>query len=171
MLSEKEIDPLIERAFNESPDFVTWFLSKTSYKNVNAKCVWSRSDHPWGKIAFEYEDPKTGGISEIVRDSETDVLVVLESEQGKRFAFHIENKLADGSFTLYQPEMYKPRARAWLKSSKHGLYTEFETVLFSPIAFYKKNMEAARKFDRYITYEEASIFIPELQDNCKWPVA
>lgn len=170
MLNEKEIDPLIEKAFNENPEFVTWFLSKTKFKGVSANCVWSRSDHPWARLTFNLLNPETGENQEITRDSETDVLVVLESMSQDRFAFHIENKLANGHFTLYQPDMYKQRAEAWIGSKNHGCYSEFETVLFTPLAFYKKNITEAYKFDRYVSYEEASIFIPELVENCYWPI-
>jgi hypothetical protein len=77
MLTEKQIDPIIENAFSESDAFVEWFLSKTKFKGVDAKCVWSRSDHPWGRFTFEIADSKTGSTEQITRDSETDVLVVL----------------------------------------------------------------------------------------------
>ncbi|QYK13192.1 hypothetical protein K0I63_01325 [Shewanella rhizosphaerae] len=170
MLTEKQIDPLIEEAFNESDAFVEWFLSKTKFRGIDAKCVWSRSDHPWGRFTFEISDPNTGATEQITRDSETDVLVVLEGTTGKRFAFHIENKLAGGHFTLHQPDMYKMRANSWLNDDKFGDYDDFETVLISPLAFYKNNIEAAKPFDRYISYEEASIFLPELSENCVWPI-
>jgi len=170
MLSEKQIDPLVELAFNNSPEFLRWFISKTNYKGLNGSCVWSRSNHPWGRLTFNLKDPETDQYREMTRDSETDVLVVLEEDSGKRFAFHIENKLADGHFTLFQPDMYKQRAEAWLRNEKFGNYSEFETILLSPLAFYKRNREEAEKFDRYISYEEASIYIPELADNCQWPI-
>ena len=170
MLTEKQIDPIIEKAFNDSPKFINWFLSKTKFSGSETKCVWSRSDHPWGRFTFDIKDPNTGKISEITRDSETDVLIVLEDTSGKRFAFHIENKLAQGHFTLYQPDMYKMRAESWLENEKYGNYNEFETILFAPIAFYKNNIDVAKPFDRFISYEEASIFIPELKNNCQWPI-
>jgi len=170
MLTEKQIDPIIENAFKESSDFVQWFLSKTKFNGSIAKCVWSRSDHPWGRFTFKLPELDTSEEKEIIRDSETDVLVVLEDTNSKRFAFHIENKLAEGHFTLYQPDMYKMRAEAWLEIEKFGNYIDFETILFAPLAFYKNNIEAAKPFDRYISYEEASIFIPEIIENCKWPI-
>ncbi len=78
--------------------------------------------------------------------------------------------MAVGHFTPHQPEMYKMRSEAWLNNEKFGNYSDFETVLFSPLAFYKNNHMTAEPFDRYISYEEASIFIPELVRNCEWPI-
>ena len=170
MYCEKDLDPIIEKAFNDSEDFVKWFLSKTKYTDTDARCVWSRSDSPWSKITFKHVDPETGVESDITRDSETDILVVLEADDGVRFAFHIENKLAGGSYTQYQPEMYRSRANAWINNDKYGRYTEFETVLLAPLAFYKNNLETSKPFDRYVSYEEASIFIPELVGACRWPI-
>lgn len=170
MLSEKQIDPIIEKAFNDSADFVEWFLNKTKFKGSDAKCVWSRSDHPWGRFTFNIREPKSGELKEITRDSETDVLIVFEESNSKRFALHIENKLAEGHFTKYQPEMYKMRAESWLRNNNYGDYSDFETILFSPLSFYKKNKDSAKAFDRYVSYEEASIFIPELAENCIWPI-
>ncbi len=82
MLSEKQIDPIIENAFLHSQAFVDWFISKTKFNGLKAKCVWSRSDHPWGRFTFNIKDSVSGKINEITRDSETDVLVVLEDESG-----------------------------------------------------------------------------------------
>ena len=170
MYLEKDLDSVIERAFLDSNEFVAWFLSKTKFSQLQPKPVWSRSDHPWCKISFTHIDKDTGEELQISRESETDILVVMESSIGQRFAFHIENKLAAGKFTPYQPEMYGARAKHWLNQEKYGGYSDFETILFAPLFFYKKNLVESKLFDRYISYEEASIFIPELRGSCQWPI-
>ena len=104
-------------------------------------------------------------IEKVIRDSETDILVVFESSAKKRFALHIENKLGKGHFTQYQPEMYSERAKLWQGNKRYCEYTDYETVLIAPIEFYRRNFEDANKFDRYVSYEEISILLPIFEVN------
>ena len=157
--SEKDLDKVLDDGFKNSQEFSKWFLSKTRFSNLGASYRWSRSDHPWGRFTFEVKNQKTGKNEEITRDSETDILVVFESESNKRVAIHIENKLANGKFTQYQPEFYSKRAEAWLNDEKFGNYTDFETVLVAPIEFYTNNFEASKYFDKFISYEEVAILL------------
>src|SRR5437763_16413940 len=54
----------------------------------------------------------------VTRQGETDVLFVFAfgTEPGRRLALHIENKLASGRFTAFQPEVYDARARLWCRN-------------------------------------------------------
>ena len=110
------------------------------------------------------ENPETGELESITRDSETDVLVIYETIQGNRLALHIENKLANGKYTPYQPEFYPRRASAWLDNEKYGGYSDYETVLVAPIEFYSNNFSESQIFDRFIPYEEIGLLLPEFSE-------
>ncbi len=160
-LNEKDLDKILEDGFKNSDSFSKWFLSKTRFSNLNAKYKWSRSDNPWGRFTFELENEETGKIEQITRDSETDVLVVFETRTGNNIALHIENKLANGTYTQYQPDFYQKRAEIWRNNKKYGNYSDFETVLVAPIEFYRNNFEASQHFDKFVSYEETGILLPE----------
>jgi len=158
--TEKDFDQAIDDAFKKSKVFSQWFLKKTKFANENASYLWSRSDNPWGRFTITITNSETGIEEEVTRDSETDILVVYENADGNRFALHIENKLANGKFTEYQPESYAFRAEKWKNQEKFGNYNDFETILISPLEFYRRNFDAANVFDRFVSYEEISIILP-----------
>lgn len=51
-----------------------------------------------------------------------------------------------------------------MNKEKYGNYSDFETVLVAPIEFYENNFEASRCFDKYVSYEEIAILLPEFSD-------
>ncbi len=155
-ITEKTLDKAIDEAFKISPDFASWFLSKTKFSGENASYLWSRSNYPYGSVPSIIQNSATGVEEEIIKESETDILVVFEAEESKRFALHIENKLAHGKFTPLQPEHYAERAKLWLGDPKYYNYADYETVLIAPRVFYERWTEDAKKFDRYISHEEIS---------------
>ena len=159
-VTEKALDGAIEEKFKTSHPFVTWFLGKTKFSDTHATYHWSRSNNPWGRVAVTIQDPKTGLKKKIVRDSETDILVVFESKDKERFALHIENKLANGSFTEYQPELYSQRARTWLRNEKYCSYTDYETILIAPQKFRDRWTKESQLFDQFISHEDISKYIP-----------
>ena len=109
MLNEKTLDPELEEALKNDAAFRQWFLGKTKKGAKYPEYVWSRSDHPWGKVKLLLPNEQTGALEMIAREGETDVLAVFEN-QTKRLGIHIENKLASGHFTPYQPEVCAARA-------------------------------------------------------------
>jgi len=159
-LNENDLDKILENRFKNSELFSTWFLSKTKFSKLTPRYKWSRSDNPWGRFTVEIVNEDTGKKEVITRDSETDILVVFESEK-ENIALHIENKLANGKFTQYQPELYSKRAKAWCNNNKYGNYSDFETILVAPVKFYKNNFLASQHFDKFVSYEEIGILIPE----------
>jgi len=161
IFSEKILDYALEQGFKESALFSNWFLSKTRFSKISASYVWSRSDSPWGRFTFRITNNDTNVEAEITRDSETDVLVVFEDRKDNRVALHIENKLANGKFTKYQPEFYQQRAEAWLENEKFGRYSDYETVLVAPLEFYRNNFPESQHFNKYVSYEEIAILLPE----------
>jgi hypothetical protein len=162
--NEKDLDKILDDGFKNSELFSKWFLSKTRFSKLNASYKWSRSDNPWGRFTFEVEDLSTGKKEKITRDSETDILVVFEDVNKNNIALHIENKLANGSFTQYQPEFYSKRAEVWCNNEKFGNYIDFETVLVAPIEFYTNNFEVSQHFDKFVSYEEVGILLPEFSE-------
>jgi hypothetical protein len=159
-LTEKQLDKIIEAAF-DNPVFAKWFLGKTRVGPLDAERKFSTSANPWGKITARIADPVTGDMHEVTRECETDILVVFEEAiSHKRFALHIENKLAGGKFTPLQPDFYRPRAQKWLKDPKYGAYTEFATVLISPQVFYDRFKNECAKFDYFVSHEDIAKHLP-----------
>jgi len=162
---EKQLDALLNEKLESSSLFLTWFLSKTKFNNQRYYYYWSRADHPWGTIPITYFYDGSGSKVTENRQSETDVLLVVESDSGRRAALHIENKLANGHFTELQPEMYHQRAAHWLLNEKYKNYSDFQTVLIAPLQFYDRNRKHAKLFDVYISHEEISQYIPEFGNH------
>jgi hypothetical protein len=154
MKNEKQLDAALESSLEADAEFRHWFLSQTKTGNSFKELVLLRADYPWGKFRAILPNPLTGAIEVVVREAETDILLVIERDDGKRIGFHIENKLASGSFTPHQPEMYAVRAEAWRKNSDYGNYDEWETVLIAPQAFFEKFKSDASKFISFISHEE-----------------
>lgn len=159
--TEKSLDQAIDDTFKSNPDFVKWFLCRTKFAGVQASYFWSRSNNPWGRIKIQIPNEATGEMETIIRESETDVLVVFESDAGRRFAVHIENKLSTGSFTPYQVEMYPIRAEKWQGDSRYRNYQDWDTVLIAPVHFVDRNKADCKKFGQIVTHEELAEFIPE----------
>jgi hypothetical protein len=161
--TEKDLDLALENAFKESPEFASWFLRRTKFSDIDAHYHWSRSDHPWGRIALDWTNPETGVQEVVIKESETDVLVVYMNKDGTTYALHIENKKKDGKFEPLQPDMYPYRARQWLGNPKYCSYTDFQTVLVAPKEFYERNKSDADKFDCYVSYEDIAERIPDFR--------
>src|SRR5690348_12756977 len=111
--TEKDLDRALEEALKTNPVFTEWFVGRTKFRDLGASYLWSRSNHPWGRFEFSVLNPQTGDQETVIKEGETDVLVVLEDFAKRRVAIHIENKLASGHFTSFQPELYASRAACW----------------------------------------------------------
>lgn len=161
LFSEKQLDAALEHAFKSDPEFARWFISKTRFADRSATYHWSRSDHPWGRVAYVVADPKTGAEVSSIKECETDVLVVFKANDGEHIALHVENKLGTGRFTAHQPELYAVRAKQWQGDPKYGSYTDFDTVLLAPRAFIQGNADQARHFGCVISHEELAEYLPQ----------
>jgi hypothetical protein len=160
MSREKELDTALEEALKTDAAFCRWFLSKTKFGADYPQYVWSRSNYPWGKVRLLLPNEQTGALEMVAREGETDVLVVFESSSKRRLGMHIENKLASGSFTKYQPEVCAARADAWARNDAYGNYDSWETVLLAPMSFYQRCTAEARKFTSFIAHEDVAAHIP-----------
>jgi hypothetical protein len=158
--TEKQLDAALEAALKSDSKFTQWFLSKTKFTDRQAAYFWSRSDHPWGTIDYTSTDPETGITETSRKECETDVLVVLHTQDNEAVALHIENKIEAGKFTALQPELYAPRAEQWKGNPKYQSYTDFQTVLVAPNAFRDRNLAQANLFDCFIAHEDIARFIP-----------
>ena len=163
-MDEKSIDAALENAFIQNREFQHLFLTLIDVNPDEYEYHWSRSDNPWSRIEAVVIDEETGEPEKITRDSETDVIVILQHRHSdKRLAIHIENKLANGHFTKYQPQLYPIRAESWKNTDKFQNYSDFVTVLVAPDAFYHKYSVQAKPFDHYVSYESLKDYLPEVQ--------
>jgi len=165
MRTEKDLDRALEAALENDLAFGAWFLRQTRFQAVNARRVWSRSDNPWCRVTLPLANNQTGDIELVAREGETDVLVVFETQDGRRLGVHVENKLATGSFTPFQPEVYAARAQTWKRNPNYGNYDEWETVLLAPLAFYRRYTSEARKFGAFIAHESVAAYLPDFRND------
>jgi hypothetical protein len=160
LLSEAVLDKALALALFERGEFGAWFLSRTKFRGEQAWCVFCRSDNPWSTVRLERSNPVSGELDILAKQCETDVLAVFETEDGRRLALHIENKLASGSFTPLQPELYRERMIQWKGRPLLGRYSDATTVLVAPKAFYEKFRDAASTFEAYVSHEDIAEHIP-----------
>jgi hypothetical protein len=165
MPKEKVLDRALESALIQDASFRQWFIDKTRFQGIIPTCHWSRSDNPWCRVTLYLPNPHTGKAELVKRDGETDILFVFQAESGRRLALHIENKLASGRFTLYQPEVYEARAKLWVRNMDYGDYDEWETVLVAPSSFLKRNAASAQKFGVSIAHEDIAVYLPIFSAN------
>jgi hypothetical protein len=162
---EKALDQALEKAFKRDDAFRQWFLSKTKQGAKYSCCVWSRSNYPWAKVKVLLPNEHTGALEMVAREGETDVLAVFEEHETKRrLGIHIENKLASGHFTPFQPEVCAARADFWVRNADYGNYDEWETVLLAPVSFFQRNVADARKFTTFISHEDVAVHLSSFRD-------
>jgi len=163
--SEKELDRALDKGLERLPHFADWFLARTTFAGNQGVRVWSRSDHPWGALPLQVVNPETLAVETVVKESETDIIVVYLLDGVRRVGLHIENKVGMGKFRPHQADFYAQRARAWVGIEKYGSYTEWSTVLVAPDGFRARYPEESAKFDTFISHEEISEFIPLFDPN------
>lgn len=167
--SEKELDRALDDALARSSAFADWFLARTSFAGNRGTRVWSRSNHPWGSLPMQVLDPETQTIETVVKESETDIIVVYLLDSGTRVGLHIENKVGLGKFRPNQADFYAQRARAWMSIEKYGDYTDWGTVLVAPEGFRARFAEESSKFDAFISHEDIAQFVPLFNPSMRDP--
>lgn len=158
--SEKDLDLALNNALRKNPTFANWLLRRTKFADLDAQYFWSRADNPWGKFSLEVVSAETGERSSIIREGETDVLVVYETAEKRRVALHIENKLAGGKFTPFQLALYHARAKAWKGNPKFENYEDWDIVLLAPRRFYERFPVLCKQFGAYVAHEDIAVHIP-----------
>lgn len=125
---EAALNAILAKELATNEQFAHWFLRQTRFSGEEARCVEVRANNPWSSVRLRVSSP-TGTVEDVVRDAETDVLAIYATFDGRRLGVHIENKLAAGRFTLYQPETYRERLNQWRRHPKLGMYVEATSVL------------------------------------------
>lgn len=156
MKTEFELDEALAEAFKSDIRFSAWFLAQTPFRHLDARYVWGRSDNPYSRVILTIPNAMSAEPEQFTAECETDVLVVYEASDSRRVALHIENKLAKGSFTPHQPELYQARKEQWKGRPLLGNYTDAACVLVAPRNFLDRNLEGARVFDVCISHEDIS---------------
>ena len=165
MSTEKALDRALEKALRCDEGFLKWFVSKTKFRGDGPRWLWSRSDNPWCTVKLLLPDLQTGEHEMVARQGETDVLLVFvfQNEPERRLALHIENKLASGRFTRFQPEVYRARAEKWVRNPRYGNYEDWDTVLLAPLLFHRQHAEIAQRFGTFIAHEDVAHYLPSFR--------
>jgi len=157
---EASLDAALAEALFKQPEFAKWLLGRTRFRDEVAECVFCRSDNSWSAVRLERPNPVSGELEVLSKQCETDVLAVFQTPDGRRLALHIENKLATGSFTHLQPELYQQRLQQWRNRPKLGQYSDATSVLVAPEAFAAKHGAQAQLFEAYVSHEELAQHLP-----------
>jgi hypothetical protein len=163
--TEAHLDSALAEALSSSRGFAQWFVDRTRFGCEVVECVFCRSDNPWSYVRFQLTNPKSGEIETLVKQCETDVLAVFQTTDGRRLALHIENKLAGGSFTPHQPELYRERLQQWQNRPKLGGYIDATSVLIAPMEFYDRNRSKAEVFEAFVSHEDIAALVPAFGSN------
>ena len=159
-INEGQLDQAFAEAFEQSAAMQIWLLEDGRFARFskNAKL-----------LADEQAAARKPDVAHWSRfwwcslpdgsQSETDLFFVFDA-QGYRFALHIENKPPSGYLSLEQASGYRRRATFKANTPRWLSYVDFETILLAPEGFIETNREAARQFDRTISYESAARFAP-----------
>lgn len=157
-ISEVELDHAFADALLDR-DVQRWLLSGSRFARFadTARLLHEeaagarRAKHWWKHWWIKLDDGS---------ESETDVFAVFEASTGMRFAFHIENKPIDGKLLFEQAAGYRRRAIQCARTPKWLSYHDFETILIAPGEFVGRHPDCVAQFDRAISYEEISSFVP-----------
>jgi len=160
MPNEKELDIALATELASNPAFLNWLVAYTKFADSPVTFHSCRSDWIWGKHPFPTTDPISGITTTSLRESETDVLLLVKDGKGRNLAIHIENKIGISRFTKQQPEMYPHRAAHWINDPGHGSYSDFDTVLLAPAAFQQRNAAQSAIFGCFVSHEAVANFIP-----------
>lgn len=160
MVTEKQLDLALAEKLEQLPEFLQWLLARTKFGSREATFERCRTDNPWGKHPFIEEIRETNRTLASVRESETDLLLLLKAADGETLAVHIENKLDTGRFTKDQAEMYEQRAKHWIGNPKYGGYTDFDTMLIAPKAFLELHRDQTQRFGCFVSHEGIALHIP-----------
>jgi hypothetical protein len=163
-LTEKALDRVLEAGLRDDDTFRNWFISKTKFQGQDTRYLWSRSDNPCCSMRLSLPNTQTGRPEMVTRQGGTDVLFVFAfgTEPERRLALHIENKLASGRCTPFQPEVYDARARRWCRDPSNGNYEDWDTVVLAPLSFLRRYAETAQKFGTLVAHEDVAQYLPHL---------
>ena len=95
MPSEKELDRALALELETNSEFLSWLISHTKFAGEDVKFHSCRADHPWGSHPFTSSDLAADETTTVTRQSETDVLLVISDENGRKLGI---GEKGSGSF-------------------------------------------------------------------------
>jgi hypothetical protein len=159
---ESELDSAFANKLRESPEFVSWLLSRTKFSEYGARVRLLDEEQASIRQRTFWWKHWWCTIPELAEERETDIFVVFEiMDTRERFALHVENRLSDGAFQRGQAEAYDFRAKHMMNMDRYLNYSDYQTILISPISFKNKNGIKCDLFGCHIAYEDIAEFIPE----------
>jgi hypothetical protein len=167
-IHEGELDQAFAEAFEQSAAMQKWLLEDGRFSRFSQNAKLLANEQAAARKADVVHWSRFWWCSlPDGSQSETDLFFVFDAE-GYRFALHIENKPPSGSLSFEQAHGYRRRATFKANTPQWLSYIDFETILLAPQAFIEANREAARQFDRTISYESAARFAPIFADAIRF---
>ena len=159
-LSEDQLCEIFADGVRDSSELRFWLLRKTKFARHADECRLLDEEQMSVRPRKRWWRHWWCHVHELAKDRETDIFMVFEVKSPfKRFAFHVENKLANSKFEEGQAEAYKPRGRQMLNQPAYLSHSDFQTVLLAPQNFRDRNTEKADLFDVFIAYEDVAKFL------------
>jgi len=138
---ERDLDLLLAEEFAVNEDFAEGFKALTKFAAESASVV-------------DYWVSKSDNLGE------SDLIIVYEAAEGKRFALLIEDKV-DANLQPDQANRYRQRAE---RERTKGIYSDFELVLCAP-QYYVRSRNDLDGFDRKISFEQIAEIISVKNDS------
>lgn len=158
-IREVELDHAFAEAIEAAPELQSWLLAKGRFSRRAGRAVLLASEQRTARRSAKHWWKHWWCRLPDGSENETDIFLVLEAE-GERFAIHVENKPPHGKLGMKQAVDYRRRAAFKANSDDWLNYSDFEVLLLAPEQFINRHPECAAQFDRCITYEEVSEFVP-----------
>ncbi len=159
MIMESDFDQAFADTLTTSTEFRRWLLSGSRFARFGETARLLADEQNEARKARQWWKHWWGYMPD-GSSSETDIFAVFEIEPGRRFALHIENKPPHGKLQMRQAADYRRRAIHWAHKPQYLSYDDFETVLMAPAGFIDAHADCARQFDRCLSYEELTSWIP-----------
>ena len=143
---ERDVDLLLAEEFSVSLPFARWFLEQLNVEAPSGLCV---------------IDVTVSKVHDTLGETDLEVIYeITESDQCKRFAVLIENKI-NAPLQAAQIDRYRSRAEDALNS---GQYQESRVILCAPEAYGLTHPES-KKFDAFISYEKIAEYLKTRSAN------
>ena len=160
---EDSLNLLLATAFVDSREFLSWFLNRTKFSEQASQVRLLNEEQALAREAKYWWRHWWCNVPELKMESETDIFLAIEAVDTKRrFALHIENKIATSTFRPNQGMQYAIRARYMLNNTKSALLkcTDCDTVLIAPRSFQSRYREESGLFGCFISHEAIAKHIP-----------
>jgi hypothetical protein len=130
-VAERDTDLLLLEELSVTDGFVTWFLQKADVDYSGIPCD--------RKVWHSLSDPELG---------ESDLVLLVKDDEGKRCALLIENKI-DAAAQRQQAKRYRERGNRGIKD---GDWEAFRTLIVAPEKYLQNDPEVGQ-YDAKLSYE------------------